>query len=123
MPASPTWRKILASSARMTNFWVGCANSAMAYYVYIMSNRPNGTIYVGVTNDLVRRVHEHRTNAVPGFTVRYNLKMLVHFEEHGTAINAIQREKTLKHWVRAWKVELIEKNNPDWNDLFNEIAS
>ncbi len=95
----------------------------MAYYVYIMSNRPNGTIYVGVTNDLIRRDYQHRTNAVPGFTSRYNLKTLVFWEEHATSINAIQREKTLKHWVRAWKVELIEKNNPDWKDLYDEIAS
>ena len=88
-----------------------------------MSNRPNGTLYVGVTNDLIRRVYEHRTNAVPGFTSRYNLKDLIYFEEHATIANAIQREKTLKHWIRAWKVELIEKHNPEWKDLFEEIAS
>ena len=95
----------------------------MPYYVYIMSNRPNGSIYVGMTSDLVKRIYQHRTNAVPGFTSRYNLKMLVFWEEHATAMNAIQREKTLKHWVRTWKVELIEKNNPDWIDLFDQIAS
>ena len=95
----------------------------MAYYAYFMSNRPGGTIYAGVTNDLVRRVHEHRTKAVPGFTVRYNLERLVYFETHETAALAIQREKTVKHWVRAWKVALIEKDNPDWNDMFDEIAS
>ena len=81
------------------------------------------TIYVGVTNDLVRRVHEHRTKAVPGFTTRYNLERLVHFEALETAADAIQREKTIKHWVRAWKVNLIEEHNPDWRDLFEEIAS
>ena len=94
----------------------------MAYYVYFMSNGLDGTIYVGVTNDLVRRVYEHRTSAVPGFTARYNLKRLVYFEEHSTATNAIQREKTIKHWVRAWKTDLIEQNNPDWNDLYDEIV-
>ncbi len=95
----------------------------MAYYLYFMTNRPGGTIYVGVTNDLVRRVHEHRTKAVPGFTARYNLERLVYFEVHETAINAIQREKTIKHWVRAWKVALIEENNPDWGDFFGKITS
>ena len=95
----------------------------MAYYVYFMSNRRNGTIYVGVTNDLIRRVHEHRTNAVPGFTSRYNLHQLVFFEIHETAISAIQREKTIKRWVRQWKINLIEENNPDWDDLFETIAS
>ena len=94
----------------------------MAYYVYFMSNSRDGTIYVGITNDLVRRVYEHRTNAVPGFTARYNLKRLVYFEEHSTAANAIQREKTIKHWVRAWKMDLIERNNPDWNDLYDQIV-
>ncbi|MBT5456384.1 MAG: GIY-YIG nuclease family protein [Rhodospirillaceae bacterium] len=95
----------------------------MPYHVYIMSNRPNGTIYIGVTSDLIRRVYQHRTNAVPGFTSRYSLKRLIYFEEHTTIAYAIQREKTLKHWVRAWKVELIENQNPQWNDLFDEIAS
>ena len=95
----------------------------MAYYVYFMTNRPDGTIYVGVTNDLVRRVYQHRTKEVPGFTARYNLEKLVYFETHETAAGAIQREKTIKHWVRAWKVALIEQDNPDWRDLFEEIAS
>ena len=95
----------------------------MAYYVYFMSNRPRGTIYVGVTNDLVRRVYEHRTNSVAGFTSRYNLHRLVYFETHETAIAAIQREKTIKHWVRQWKINSIEENNPDWDDLFETIAT
>jgi len=95
----------------------------MAYHVYIMSTRPNGTLYVCISSDLIKRVYQHRTNAVPGFTSRYNLKILVYFEEHATAINAIQREKTLKHCVRAGKVELIVKNNPNSNDMFDEIAS
>ena len=97
--------------------------SGLAYHVYIMSNRSNGTLYVGISSNLIKRVYQHRTNAVPRFTSRYNLKILVYFKEHATAINAIQREKTLKHCVRAWKIELIEKNNPNSNDLFDEIAS
>ncbi len=109
---------ILALDARI---FCRC-DTAMAYYVYFMSNRPDGTIYVGVTNDLVRRVYQHRTKAVPGFTTRYNLEKLAYFEIHETAAGAIQREKTIKHWVRAWKVALIEQDNPDWKDLFEEIA-
>lgn len=95
----------------------------MAYYVYFMTNRPKGTIYVGVTNNLVRRVHEHRTNLVAGFTSRYNLHRLVYFELHATAATAIQREKTVKRWVRQWKINVIEENNPEWEDLFESIAT
>jgi putative endonuclease len=95
----------------------------VACYVYIMTDRPNGTLYVGVTNDLLRRVQEHRTHQVAGFTARYNLTRLVHYETHETAPLAIQREKALKRWSRAWKVALIEQDNPDWRDLFDEIAS
>ncbi len=81
-------------------------------WVYIISNRPGGTLYIGVTTDLVRRIHQHRTGAVPGFTTRYNLDKLVFFEEHATVATAIQREKTLKHWPRAWKLALIEQPIP-----------
>ena len=91
-------------------------------FVYIVTNRPRGTLYVGVTNDLVRRIHEHRTHAVPGFTDRYNLTRLVHFEIFDGPEEAIRREKALKRWNRAWKVELIEASNPDWRDLWEEIA-
>ena len=94
----------------------------MTCYVYFMSNRRDGTIYVGVTNNLVRRVHEHRTNAVRGFTSRYNLHRLVYYEAHETAPLAIQREKTIKHWVRQWKVDLIERDNPNWDDLYENIC-
>jgi putative endonuclease len=92
------------------------------HFVYIVTNRKEGTLYIGVTNDLVRRIHEHRTSAVPGFTARYNLKRLVHYEIFDDPANAIQREKNLKHWVRAWKVALIEKDNPEWHDLYDEIC-
>jgi putative endonuclease len=87
-----------------------------------MASRKGGTLYLGVTRDLVRRAHEHKTKAVPGFTSRYDIRRLVWFEIHDDPTNAITREKQLKKWRRAWKVELIEKENPDWRDLFEEIA-
>lgn len=92
------------------------------FHVYIMTNRKDGTLYVGVTSDLVKRVYEHRSGSVPGFTQRYKLKKLVYFEEHETAQLAIQREKNVKHWPREWKVDLIESGNPDWDDLYDGIA-
>ncbi len=95
----------------------------MAYYMYIMASRKNGTLYVGVTNDLLRRVYEHKEGLVDGFTKKYGVKMLVHFEVFETALQAIQREKNLKHWSRAWKIALIEEKNPYWTDLYPAIAS
>ena len=86
-------------------------------WVYIMTNRPNGTLYVGVTSDLPRRTHEHREGLVDRFTKRYGLKSLVYAERHDTIELAIQREATVKHWPRAWKVRLIVADNPDWRDL------
>lgn len=94
----------------------------MSGWVYIMTNKPRGTLYVGVTNDLVRRVHEHREGAVEGFTQKHDLKMLAYFEEHATVPLAIQREKNIKHWVRQWKIELIEELNPKWDDLWEQIV-
>ncbi|HZD24659.1 MAG TPA: GIY-YIG nuclease family protein [Alphaproteobacteria bacterium] len=94
----------------------------MAYYVYMMASRRNGTLYIGMTNDLVRRAFEHRKGLVPGFTKRYGVGRLVWYESHDTALAAIQREDTMKHWSRAWKLALIEAMNPDWRDLFDEIA-
>ncbi len=91
-------------------------------WVYIMTNRPNGTLYVGVTSDLVRRAWEHREGLVPGFTKRYGLKRLVYAERHDSLIGAIQREKNLKHWPRAWKVSLITRDNPRWNDLYEGLT-
>lgn len=76
-----------------------------------------------MTNDLVRRVHEHREGFVDGFTKRYGIKQLVYFEQHATAASAIQREKTLKHWSRDWKIRQIEKTNPTWRDLYDEICA
>jgi putative endonuclease len=90
----------------------------MSYYVYVLASRKNGTLYVGVTNDLIRRIHEHKTDAVPGFTKRYGVKTLVYFEQTDSIEGAIEREKHIKKWERAWKVELIERNNPEWTDLY-----
>ncbi len=82
------------------------------YWVYLLTNKPRSTLYVGVTNDLVRRVFEHREGLVKGFTARYGLKTLVYFERHDLPAAAIQREKNIKHWSRLWKLQLIESANP-----------
>ncbi len=89
--------------------------------VYILSSRRNGTLYIGVTSDLVKRVWEHRHDVVPGFTRRYRIHRLVYFELWGSISDATEREMRLKKWNRAWKVELIESVNPNWRDLWNEI--
>ncbi|WP_315762754.1 MULTISPECIES: GIY-YIG nuclease family protein [unclassified Bradyrhizobium] len=94
----------------------------MAYSVYILASRKDGAIYVGVTNDLVRRVYEHQQKAVPGFTSRYNITRLVWFEIYEDPISAIAREKELKKWKRDWKVKLIEAGNPEWKDLYETIC-
>lgn len=94
----------------------------MACWVYILASKPGGTLYFGVTNHLVRRVHKHRNNLVPGFTKRHDVRRLVYFEEHATALLAIQREKNIKHWSREWKIDLIVSMNPDWHDLYDTIA-
>jgi putative endonuclease len=94
----------------------------MIFWVYILASRPGGTLYVGVTNDLIRRIYEHREGLAEGFTKRYVVKRLVYFEQHETALAAIQREKNIKHWPREWKIDLIVSMNPDWRDLYDEIA-
>ena len=94
----------------------------MTYWVYIVASKPGGTLYVGVTNDLVRRVYEHREGLADGFTKRYGVKSLVYFEPYETIITALQREKNIKHWPRAWKTRLITQSNPTWRDLYDEIA-
>jgi putative endonuclease len=87
------------------------------YYIYIMANRKNGTLYTVVTNNLKRRVYEHKEGLIEGFTKKYNIKTLVYFESTCDVYFAIQREKRIKKWKRAWKIELIEKANPEWKDL------
>ena len=93
-----------------------------SFWVYILASSPGGTLYVGVTNDLVRRAYEHREGLVRGFTRRYRIKMLVYYEQHATAELAIQREKNIKHWPREWKIDLIVGVNPTWRDLYDEIV-
>jgi len=95
----------------------------MSYWVYILVNKPGGTLYVGITNDLVCRAFEYRRGLVAGFTKKYGLKRLVHDGEYETAPLAIQREKNLKHWPREWKVYLILSTNPEWRDLYEEISA
>ena len=95
----------------------------MAYYVYILASRKDGAIYIGVTNDIVRRIYEHRIKAVPGFTSRYNITRLVWFEIYDDPTSAISREKEPKKWKRGWKTELIESQNPRWEDLYESICS
>ena len=92
------------------------------FYVYILCSKRNGTLYVGVTSDLIKRVYEHKNNLVIGFTQKYNIHRLVWYEMHESAGPAIKREKQIKKWKRAWKLELIEKNNPQWDDLYESIC-
>jgi putative endonuclease len=90
--------------------------------VYVLASRRNGTLYTGVTGDLVKRVYEHKNDLADGFTKKYNVHLLVYFELHEDMNAAITREKQIKKWNRAWKLELIEKRNPDWKDLYDEIV-
>jgi putative endonuclease len=93
-----------------------------SFWVYILTSQPGGTLYVGVTNDLIRRIFEHREGLVQGFTKKYRVKRLVFYEPHDTALAAIQREKNIKHWSREWKIDLIVSMNPEWHDLYDEIV-
>ncbi len=89
--------------------------------VYILASQPQGTLYIGVTSDLMKRVHEHKQKLVEGFTKKYNVDRLVYFELHEDMPSAIEREKHLKEWKRRWKIELIEKENPLWTDLYESL--
>ena len=93
----------------------------MSYYVYILASRRNGTLYTGVTGDLVARVHQHREHVLGGFTDRHDVTRLVWFEVHDDVDEAIRREKRIKRWRRAWKLDLIETANPTWRDLWNDL--
>jgi putative endonuclease len=94
---------------------------AECYYVYILASRRNGTLYVGVTNDLARRLAEHKSKLVPGFTRKYDVDKLVYFEDYAAILDARAREHAIKRWRRAWKIALIEKSNPDWSDLSENL--
>ena len=91
------------------------------FCVYILTNRPRGTLYIGVTSNLPQRIAQHREKLVEGFSKRYDLRNLVWFEVHETAESAIVREKQIKKWNRVWKLELVERTNPNWRDLFTDI--
>ena len=93
-----------------------------SYFVYILASKIGGTIYVGVTNNLVRRVYEHREKLADGFTKKYDVGRLVYYETHSEIEAAITREKQLKKWNRAWKIRLIEESNPNWEDLYRHIG-
>ena len=91
--------------------------------VYVLANRPRGTLYVGVTSDLVKRAWQHREGAADGFTRRYEIKMLVWYEQHHEMVHAIAREKAIKKWLRLWKLRLVETANPEWRDLWLDIVT
>ena len=93
------------------------------YYVYILSSKRNGTLYISVTNDLIKRIYEHKNDLVDGFTKQYQVHSLVYFEIHTNINEAIKREKSMKKWLRKWKLELIEKNNPNWIDLYELLVN
>ena len=94
----------------------------MQYFVYILASKRNGTLYTGVTNNLIKRVYEHKNKLRPGFTQAYNVHLLVYFEVHQDIETAIKREKIIKHWKREWRIELIEKNNKEWKDLYSSLV-
>lgn len=91
------------------------------FWIYIVADKPYGTLYLGVTSDLARRAYEHRQGLYAGFTQKYGLKQLVYYEEHSSAEAAIEREKKLKKWKRQWKIQLIDKLNPTWRDLYLDL--
>jgi putative endonuclease len=94
----------------------------MSFYVYILASRRNGTLYTGMTDNLIARIWHHREGVVPGFTKEYGIKTLVWFEQYDTRESALLRERQIKKWNRKWKLELIEKDNPAWRDLYEEIV-
>ena len=91
------------------------------YYIYILASQTNGTLYVGMTSDLIKRVYEHKQNLVDGFSKKYSIHNLVYYEHYSEAQEAIMREKQIKKWNRKWKLRLIEEKNPGWKDLYDEI--
>jgi putative endonuclease len=92
------------------------------YFVYMLASKKNGTIYIGVTNNLLKRVFEHKNNLVAGFTQKYNVHSLVYYEVYQNIFDAITREKRMKKWKRQWKIRLIEESNPNWEDLYDNLS-
>jgi putative endonuclease len=92
-----------------------------SYYVYILASKRNGTLYIGVTNDLVKRVYEHKSNLVDGFTKKYSVHTLVYYEQVNDVESAIKRERQIKKWNRKWKLAMIERENPEWRDLYEDL--
>ena len=116
------WRQVYCSSfprRRESRKKAHCLNKR--FYVYILASKRNGTLYTGVTSDLPKRVWEHKEDLIEGFTKKYNVKKLVHYEIYDDAESAITREKRIKKWRRKWKLKLIEEKNPQWKDLYEEI--
>lgn len=93
-----------------------------SHFLYILASKKNGTLYVGVTHNLSRRIHEHKQGIIPSFTTKYEVQQLVYVEKHSLMIQAVAREKVIKKWRREWKINLIEKLNPEWKDLSNDIS-
>jgi putative endonuclease len=93
------------------------------HYVYILASSPKGRLYIGSTNNLVRRIYEHKEKLIDGHTKQFNITKLVYFEQYEDVKFANQREANLKHWLRKWKVDLIQQHNPEWNDLYDEICN
>jgi putative endonuclease len=98
-------------------------NQRKTYFVYILANKPNGTLYTGMTSNLTARIWQHKNNVVEGFSEKYSVHRLVYFEEHLSPSDAILREKQIKKWNREWKIRLIEEKNPNWKDLWEDISS
>jgi putative endonuclease len=120
--ASPRGKDVDARDKRgHDSVIVACFDRLMTAFVYMMSNKRNGILYTGVTTNLPRRAYEHREGLVKGFTKQYGLKLLVYYEPIDDVRDAIQREKNIKHWPRAWKVRLIHGFNPEWNDLYESL--
>ena len=95
----------------------------MDYFIYILASKRNGTLYIGVTRDLIRRIYEHKNDLIEGFTKEYGVHYLVYYESVSDVYSAISREKQMKKWLRRWKIELIEKNNPEWKDLYFDLIN
>ena len=93
----------------------------MSFYVYILASRRNGTLYIGMTDDIAKRAWQHRNGIMPGFTKKYGVKLLVWLEQHDSRESAFMRERQLKKWNRSWKLQLIEKENPNWRDLWDDL--